>query len=99
MGADAGRQDAQHGTVASISRKRPADVVRVEGDLLVASCLGDADLFREHLEALCWFFAGEDLAVLRGWLAAVLNVTLGSAKPWPLLSAELSQMQLNSREL
>merc|ERR1719296_531477 len=81
------------------ARRRPADAVRVESDILVAACLGDADLFREHLEALCWFFLGEDLAALRGWLAAVLNVTLGAARPWPLLTAELHKLQLDTREL
>merc|ERR1719491_1623355 len=88
--ADAQGQDA----AAGAPQKRPADAVRMESDLLVAACLGDPDLFKEHLEALCWFFAVADLRALRCWLVAILNVALGAFKPWPLLTVELGKMEL-----
>lgn len=92
---------------ASADRRKP---VRLESDLLVAACLGDAELFKEHLEDLCWHFAAQDVASLRRWLSLILRAGKASVKEaagadagrqamMPLLMPELAKLQLDTSAL
>jgi len=89
---------------ASTARRQ---TLRLESDLIVAACLGEVDLFKDHLEDLCWHLASEDVGLLRRWLSVVLKSSQSAAGNGeskddrrkavvPLLAVELEKLKLDS---
>jgi len=75
------------------------DALHLEGDMLAAACLGDAEEFCDRLEELVFRYAQHEPTRLRSCCAALLDRSAGAPVGWAWLAKQLAGMGLDGRAL